>query len=197
MIRALTCSIAVAEHALTLKDDANHTILRLLEDAVDAPDRYKMVSLLMAFDMESWKEGDPLARLGGISRKMDNIERRLELARGGAKTQKIQKDVVARLDELIKELENQCKGDCNGGCCPGGSKPGSGQGPRPMPDSRIATNKGPGNVTEKDLARWPSNGAVCLRKNAEAMQNLTRDMPPKYREVIETYFRKIASDSRP
>ncbi len=25
------------------------------------------------------------------------------------------------------------------------------------------------------------------------MQELTRDMPPKYREVIETYFRKLAA----
>jgi hypothetical protein len=102
---------AVAEHALLLKDDANRSILRLLDDATDVPDRYKMVSVLMAFDMQSWKEKD----LGEIARKMDNIERRLELARGGPQTQKIQKEVVARLDELIKQLENQNKGD-NDGC---------------------------------------------------------------------------------
>jgi hypothetical protein len=41
---------------------------------------------------------------------MDNIERRLELARGGPETQRQQKEVVLRLDELIKELENRNKG---------------------------------------------------------------------------------------
>ena len=97
---------AVAEHALLLKDEATRTIVRLLDDAVDVPDRYKMVSALMAFDMESWKQKD----LGEIARKMDNIERRLELARGGPHTQKIQKEVVLRLDEIIKKLENQAKG---------------------------------------------------------------------------------------
>ncbi len=96
---------AVAEHALLLKEQANRTILRLLDDAVDVPDRYKMVSVLMAIDMQSWRDKD----LGEIARKMDNIERRLELARGGPQTQKIQKEVVARLDELIKQLENQRK----------------------------------------------------------------------------------------
>ena len=96
---------AVAEHALLLKEQANRTILRLLDDAVDVPDRYKMVSVLMALDMQSWREKD----LGEIARKMDNVERRLELARGGPQTQKIQKEVVARLDELIKQLENQQK----------------------------------------------------------------------------------------
>ncbi len=102
---------AVTEHGLTMKDDANRSILRLLDDAVDTPDRYKMVSILMAFDMQSWKETEIMDRLGNIARKMDNIERRLELSRGGPKTQKIQKDAIARLDEIIKELENQMKGD--------------------------------------------------------------------------------------
>ena len=103
---------AVAEYALALKPDANRSITRMLEDAVDVPERYKMVSVLMAFDMQSWREKD----LGWIARKMDNIERRLELSRGGPQTQKIQKEVVARLDEIIKQLENQAKNDSNGGC---------------------------------------------------------------------------------
>ena len=60
----------------------------------------------MALDMVAWKDKD----LGSIARKMDNIERRLDLSRGGPKTQKLQKEVVARLDELIKEMENQSKG---------------------------------------------------------------------------------------
>ena len=97
---------AVAEHALLQKDQASRTILRLLDDAVDVPDRYKMVAVLMALDMQSWRDKD----LAAIARKMDNIERRLELARGGPHTQKIQKEVVARLDELIKQMENQAKG---------------------------------------------------------------------------------------
>jgi hypothetical protein len=56
--------------------------------------------------MQTWKDKD----LGWIARKMDNIERRLELARGGPQTQKMQTEVVRRLDEIIKELENQKKG---------------------------------------------------------------------------------------
>ena len=99
---------AVAEHGLVLKEDAHRSIVRLLEDAADAPDRYRMLSVLMALDMQSWKNEKDL---GWIARKMDNIERRLELNRGGPQTQKIQKEVVARLDEIIKQLENQAKGD--------------------------------------------------------------------------------------
>jgi hypothetical protein len=97
---------AVAEHSLLLKNDAFRSIVGVVEDVADAPDRYKIVSLLMLYDMQSWREKD----LGWVARKMDNVERRLELARGGPQTQKMQKEIVKRLDEIIKELENRQKG---------------------------------------------------------------------------------------
>ncbi len=84
---------------------------------------------------------------------MDNIERRLELARGGPKTQKIQKEVVSRLDEIIKQMENQAKGDGNGGSCPNGGQPGDPGGipNSPQRDSMGGKNGGPGNVDQKKL----------------------------------------------
>jgi hypothetical protein len=97
---------AVAEHSLMLKPEAESTVIRLLDEAPDAPERYRTVAALMYFDMQNWQEKD----LGWIARKMDNIERRLDLSRGGPKTQKMQKEVVARLDEIIKQLENQQNG---------------------------------------------------------------------------------------
>jgi len=99
---------AVAEHALMKRNEAAHTIIRLLDDVSDSPARYMSLLKLMIVDMAGWQEKD----LGAIARKMDNIERRLDLSRGGPKTQKIQKDVIARLDELIKEKEQQGGGGC-------------------------------------------------------------------------------------
>jgi hypothetical protein len=101
---------AVAEHGLIDKKAANDTISRLLDDVPTAPERYKMVAALMHFDMISWTEKSVMDKLASIGRKMDNVQRRLGLERGGKKTQKQQKDIVARLDELIKELENQNSG---------------------------------------------------------------------------------------
>src|SRR5207248_11448923 len=142
---------AVAEHGLMLKRDANETIARLLDDVPSAPERYKVVAALMHFDMVSWQDKD----LSAIARKMDNIQRRLDLARGGKKTQKLQKEVVARLDEIIKELENDKDSDCNGNCPGGrcnGNKPGGSNRPSsPLKDSNIATNSGPGQVDGKKI----------------------------------------------
>ena len=63
-----------------------------------------------------------------------------------------------------------------------------------MPDSRLAKNSGPGSVDPKKLEglakQW---GKLPEKQRAEAMQELTRDLPPKYREVIESYFRKLAA----
>jgi hypothetical protein len=73
----------------------------------DAPDRYKMVATLMFFDMQGWKKDEK--DLMQISKLMDNSGRRLDLARAGKITQDIQKKIVYRLDEVIKELENQAK----------------------------------------------------------------------------------------
>jgi hypothetical protein len=99
---------AVAEHALMMKDQAEDTIDRLLVDVVDAPERYRTVALLMHLDMGNWQDKD----LGWISRKMGVIKDRLDISRGGKKTQKMQKEVLVRLDEMIKDLENRAK---NGG----------------------------------------------------------------------------------
>lgn len=191
---------AVAEHALLNKDDATRSINRLLDDAPEAPERYRLVASLIQLDLQSWRDKD----LGTIARKMDNIERRLELSRGGPHTQKLQKEVVSRIDELIKQLENQAQGQsqANANACPNG-KPQQGQGQQqwdaqqnpnqPMQDSRFAENSGPGKVDPKKLEgiakAW---GKLPEKERAKAMQELVRDMPPEYRELIETYLRKLA-----
>ena len=97
---------AVCEYQLMLKDKAEGSIDRLLVDVNDSPERYRMVAALMHFDMMTWQEKD----LGWIARKMGNIQRRLDLKRGGKQTQKEQKEVLVRLDEMIKEIENKQKG---------------------------------------------------------------------------------------
>src|ERR1051326_69003 len=93
---------ATLEYSLCMKRNASATIERLLEDVSDAPERYRNSATVMLLDMRQWKDKD----LGWIERKMANIERRLDLARGGQTTQFMEREVVARLDEIIKEKEN-------------------------------------------------------------------------------------------
>ncbi|QEL14028.1 hypothetical protein [Limnoglobus roseus] len=186
---------AVSEHALIQKDQAVGSITRLLDDVADTPDRYKMVATLMFFDMQNWS---PDAKdLANVGRLMDNSGRRLDLARGGEKTQEIQKKILFRLDEKIKELENQSKGQCNGGQCPNGGecdKPGPGNlNPNnPANDSRIMGGGGDGKVNDKQLKKLGEEwGKLPASERAKAIQEITRDMPPKFRPMIEEYFKSL------
>jgi len=185
---------AVAEHALIKRDDATTSIVRLIEDVNDAPDRYKMVATLMFFDIQNWaREEKDLANIG---RLMDNSGRRLDLARGGPETQDIQKKIIFRLDEVIKDLENQCKGgNCNGGNCPnGGQKPGSGSlnPSSPAPDSVIMGGSGAGKIDNRKLKEYAEKWGTLPDKEREKIKaEITKDMPEKYRPMVEEYFKSL------
>jgi len=74
---------AISEHAMLDKSAAIGTINRLLDDVAAAPERYSTLAALMALDIHTWNEKD----LNSIARKMKNVERRLDLSRGGPVTQ--------------------------------------------------------------------------------------------------------------
>jgi hypothetical protein len=192
---------AVCEYQLMLRDKAEASIDRLLVDVNDSPERYRMVAALMHFDMLTWQEKD----LGWIARKMGNIQRRLDLKRGGQKTQKEQKEVLVRLDEMIKEMENKQKpqstGDGNGGNCPNGGGdgpdgPGNGTPSSPQKDSNGGTASGPGQVDLKKVKETAEAwGKLPEKERAKAMQDLIRTLPAKDRAVIEAYLREIQKRS--
>jgi len=201
---------ALCEYTLMMKAEADDSIARLLEDVPDAPERYRMVAALMHFDMLTWQDRD----LGWVARKMSVIRDRLEIERAGKETQRIQKEVLVRLDEMIKELENKQKQQQkqqgqpkpgegqpkpgNGGECPEGDQPGQSGPPKgsipngnPATDSALPSGQNQGDAEKKvaDLAQvW---GDLPEKDRARAMAELTRNMPPRYKEAIEAYFDKL------
>jgi tetratricopeptide (TPR) repeat protein len=206
---------ALCEHALQRKSDAVKSIARLLDEgSAIAPDRFKIVATLMLLDMHTWKDKD----LGDIARKMDNIERRLEIARGGPETQRQQREVLNRLDEIIKKLENNKKkkpgdgepkdgdgkpgdGDCE--CPDGGGPPGSGQsGPpkgvnpssNPATDSANAGGSSTGVVDEAKFKKYVENwGRLPPAEQRRALQDITQGMSPRHREAIINYFQNLTN----
>jgi hypothetical protein len=98
-------------------------------------------------------------------------------------------------------MENQCKGSsqCNGGSCPnGGQKDGQNSmlPSNPLNDSQLGGRSGPGQVDPKkfkELAEvW---GKLPEKERAKAIVGLTRDLDPRYREAIESYFKKLSSSA--
>jgi hypothetical protein len=191
---------AVCEYELMLKDRADGSIDRLLADVTDSPERYTRVAALMHFDMLAWQDKD----LGWIARKMENIQRRLDLKRGGKQTQKQQKEVLVRLDEMIKEIENKQKeggGSCpNGGGCPNGGNGPDGEGKEksssPAKDTIKTNAQTPGQVDQKRQAEIAEQwGKLPEKERAKALVELTRGLPAQDRAVIEAYFKRLAESS--
>jgi len=62
-----------------------------------------------------------------------------------------------------------------------------------MRDSNIATNSGPGQIDSKRIKELTQQwGSLPPREREANMRELTRDMPQRYREVIQEYFRKLS-----
>jgi len=191
---------AIAEYTLMLKKDCDDTINRLRDDVPDAPERYRSLAALMQFDMLAWQDRD----LGWVSRKMGVIRDRLELTRGGKKTQQMQREVLVRLDEMIKELENKNKdkdkkdGPPNGGNCPDGSQPGQ-PGPargnrpsNPAAESALPTGQQTGEAELKrireKIERW---GDLPEHERVQTQVEINQNLPPRYREVAEAYLDRL------
>jgi len=177
---------SVAHHRLLNKTDGLRTIDRLLSQVVEGPSRYVTVAGLMREDLKTLEDES----LDHIARQMDDIRRRLDLGRAGEKVRKEEDDVIAALDKLIEDMEKQQQQQQqqNAG---GGSPPPSSQ---PMPDSRIAGAKGPGNVDRKNIGNSAGWGDLPAKEREEALQQIGKDFPSHYRDIIEQYFRKLATE---
>ena len=179
---------AVCEHHLLQQEAAQASLTRLLQETHPVPVRYRMLGELMQQDLAKLEEKS----LDEISRKMRDVERRLELGRSGQKVQKLEKEIIDSLDELIAKLEEQ-----SGGGGGGGSGQSQGNNPNaPAQESRVKGSTAPGNVDEKDLGRKDGWGDLPPKEKAEAKQILGTMFPPHYQRAIEAYNRKAAQRER-
>ena len=174
---------AIIDHHAVEKEKGCHTINRLLERGDEIPVRYRVLGRLMRSDLMQLKSGS----LDDISRRMKDIERRLHFGRAGERVQETEDEVIRMLDKLIEEEEKKQSQQSQ-------SLAGGGQPSRPAQDSIPAGGKGPGEVQKRDLGSSSRWGDLPPKEREEAMQEIGRDFPAHYREVIEEYFRELARE---
>jgi len=63
-----------------------------------------------------------------------------------------------------------------------------------MEDSMPGGATGPGNVDAKNIGEKAGWGDLPPKGRQRALQQLGKDFPSHYREVIEEYFRKLARE---
>jgi hypothetical protein len=63
-----------------------------------------------------------------------------------------------------------------------------------MQDSRLAELKAPGKVDQRDIGHGADWGDMPDKEREQALQDVGREFPSHYREVIEEYFRRLAAE---
>ena len=92
----------VTYHRMLNKDEGLKVVNQLLDGAEFSPRRYVAVAYLMQADLSSLEE----ETLDHIARRMEDVERRLDLGRAGPKVRKVEDGVVESLDKMIKKIED-------------------------------------------------------------------------------------------
>jgi hypothetical protein len=176
---------AVNHHRLLQRDAGLKTIRRLLDDVAEVPQRYQAVARLMEADLKGLEDES----LDHIARRMEDIRRRLDLGRAGQKTREVEDGVIASLDKLIDEMEQQQQQQQQQQASSGGSNSPA----MPAQDSRILGGSGPGQTNKRDLGQPADWGLLPPKQRQEALQQIGKDFPSHYRDVVEEYFRKLAT----
>jgi len=174
----------VAYHHLLQREKGLAAVERLLRGEQESPRRYVAVARLMKEDLRQLKEDT----LDHIARRMRDVGRRLDLGRANRRVREIEDGVIESLDKLIKEIEEQQKKQQSM------AGQGQSQSNKPAQESRIMGGKGPGEVTNRDLGSGADWGSLPPKEREKALQQIGRDFPSHYRDVIEEYFRRKAAE---
>ena len=170
------------EHQLLKPKECIKTLKKLQENAGALPRRYTVLAKLMLADMKRLEEDS----LDEISRMMGDIRRRTELNRSGTRVRGKEEDVIKKLDKLIKKLEKQQQ-QMQMAQAQGTNRPSS-----PADREQRMAGQGSGKVRSKrqtDGGQW---GNLDPAERDAALAEMSKDLPPHYRSVIEEYFRKLA-----
>ncbi|QDV68357.1 hypothetical protein Poly24_20660 [Rosistilla carotiformis] len=178
-------------HALLKKDEAIEDLTALLQRKEQIPQRFTRTAELMLADIEPLKEDS----LDEIARLMNDVSRRLDLGRSGDPVVEREQQIIDKLDKMIEKMEEQQKQQQQQmQQAQSGSQGGSQS--KAMEDSQIAGGSGPGDIDRKKLGDRDGWGNLPPAQRQEALQKISQDLPTHYREAIEAYFRKLATEKR-
>src|SRR5438067_5900578 len=179
---------AVGQHRLLKKDECLAAASKLLEREAELPQRYLALARLMEADIKPLKTDS----LDEIARMMDDIRRRLALARAGKVVRDEEDEVIAKLEKMIDELEKQRQMRQRQRQQAGNRA--ARQPNQPMQDSQRAELKGPGEVDPKNIGKRDGWGNLPAKERQEVQQQNGRELPAHLRETNAEYFKRITQE---
>ncbi|MGI9458157.1 MAG: hypothetical protein ACR2NU_16455 [Aeoliella sp.] len=177
---------AICEHQLVKIEDARSTLSTLIATEETLPPRFDQLARLMQSDIARVE----VDSLDHIARRMSDVRRRLGLGQAGQRAQEVERGILASLDKVIEQAEQQQRKQQQqqqAGRQPSGT---------PMEESKPAELKGEGKVDIKEIGKQSGWGDLPPRERERVMQQISRDFPSHYSDLIEEYLRRLATDER-
>ncbi len=172
-----------AEHQLVKLPEAKASLESLLRPDYPLPSRYEQLAEMMLKDLEQVKPES----LGAIARQMSDVRRRLALGAADKQVQGLEDQIVDQIDKMIEKIEQQMQQQQQQASAPSDI---------PMDDSKLQGGGGEGDVDIKDIGKSSGWGDLPPKERERIMQQIGRDFPSYYRDVIEEYFRRLATEER-
>ena len=180
---------ATAEHTLLKKEACLKSLSKLLEKEKEIPRRYSTVARLLEADSQQLKTDS----LDEVARLMNDVRRRLDLGRTGKRVREEEDEVIAKLDKMIKKLEEEQQQQQQQQQQPGQPQGNQNTPQQPANESNALPGSGPGNVDPRNLGDNIDWGSLPPKERQATLQRISEGLPAHFREVIEAYFKKIAS----
>lgn len=157
------------------------------------PETVEVVATQVRLEIERRERGT----LEEVASVMDYVADRLDAADGAERVRSRQEEIVAMLDRLIDELEQQEQqsGGQGGRSQSGQRRPGASP-QAPLEQSKVAPGQGEiGELHEMPEATpgeiW---GKLPPAEREKILQSIRERFPSRYRQIVEQYYRSLAED---
>ena len=161
---------------------------QLMEHEEPLPRRFQQVAQLVERDLSGLEDES----LDHIARRMNDIRRRLAYGRAGeqVQTDRARRPRFARQEQSRKSKSSNSKATAGAGRRPTAAvEADAGQ---PAPEM-----KAPMQVDQRDIGHESGWGDLPPKEREQALQQIGREFPAHYRDLIEQYFRELANESNP
>lgn len=182
---------AICQSELLLTKDALDSLTLLQNNTLDVPNRFLVVADMLKKElMEREEDG-----MKNVAELMTDVERRLDLGKSGKQTQTQEDAVIAALDKLLEDLENEKKKQQQ-------QQQQGGQGQQqqnttPAMQSQIKNGMGAnGEADPKNLDETGQWGLLNNKQEAKAREMIQQKFPPNFLDQIGRYTRKIAEQKK-
>ncbi|MCA9062616.1 MAG: hypothetical protein KDA96_06140 [Planctomycetaceae bacterium] len=183
---------AVCHMSLLHDDEARDQLTLLLNNTVGIPGRFRILAEMMQQQLgDDTSDGLPL-----VARTMSDVQRRLDLGRPDQPTQEQEDQVIALLDKLLEDMENQQQQQQGGGQGQGQSDPQGQGGAQPAQDSRLKGSPAEGIADHKELEESGAWGMLDQKQEAAARELIRQQFPGNFLDAISRYTKKVAEQKK-